>query len=349
MRRFAARLGIAALFLSLAFGQSPDRVLSFTHSNTAQGYQEIGNAIRSVAEVQGSVDAERKTLSVSGAPEKLAVAAWLFSQLDAPAAVGRPGTPQSMPGIADNNLRIYRLVNANTPTALQELLNATRSVVEINRMFPIASQSAIILRGTEEQVKAADFLIGELDKPAGKPLSNPPAYPYQPGNNQPADVIRVFYLKNIQTPTQLQETVNAVRSLAEINRMFPFGPLNAIMARASEGQMAATEWLIQQLDRPVRASGQPAPAEPAMSEYRIPQASWGRDPGDQVAMRIFRLANADAPQALQSITNAVRASTKCNRIFPVGGQKAIVLRGTETQAFDAQALIKQMDVPAPKP
>jgi type II secretory pathway component GspD/PulD (secretin) len=347
MRMCAVRLGIAALFLSSAFGQSPDRVLSFTHSNTTQGNLEIADLIRLVVGVHGSVDTERKTFSISGAPDNLAAAAWLFSQLDAPAA-GQPGAPQSRPGAGDNNLRVYRLTNINTPTGLQELVNAIRSVVEANRMMPVASLNAIVLRGTGEQVKAADFLIGELDKPAGAPLSNPPAYRYQPGNNQPSDVIRVFYMKNVQTPMQVQETVNALRSVGEINRMFPFSSRQAIMARASEGQMAVTEWLIQQLDKPVPASG-PASAEPAMSAFSITRAGWDRDPGDQVAVRVFRLANADTAQAQQSIVNAVRTSTNCQRMFPVAWQKAIALRGTETQAFNAAALIKQMDVPAPKP
>ncbi len=345
MPRLAARLGIAAFFLSLGYGQSADRLLAFTQTNTAQGYQEIGNVIRSVAEVQGSVDPVQKTLSVSGAPDKLAAAAWLFKELDAPVAVGQPGASQqyTMTGVNDNNLRVYRLVNVKAQTALQELVNAARSVLEINRMFPVPSQNVIALRTTQEKVAAADFLIGQLDRPSDAVRGIPPAqYRYIPVNNQPADLVWVCYLKYAQTPRQLQEIVNAVRSLTEMNRMFPYSPLFAVAARDAEWKIAAAQWLIQELDKPVLPSGQPGSGEPAMSEYRV--AAVPTQPSDVNVMRVFRLSNANTPQALQSIVNAVRVSTKCQRMFPDSSQRAIAMRGTEAQAAEAERLIKQMDV-----
>jgi type II secretory pathway component GspD/PulD (secretin) len=350
MRTSAVRLGMAALFLSSAFGQNSDRVLAFSQTNTPQGYQEIANLIAGVAEVRVSPNAVQKTLAISGAPDYIAAAAWLFNQFDAPAAPGQSAPPQqyTMTGVNDNNLRVYRLVNIKTPTGLQELVNATRSVLEINRMFPLASQNAIALRATQSQVAAADFLIGHLDQPSEAPPPGAPAqYRYQPVNNQPAGLISICYMKYAQSPMQLQEAVNAARSLAEVNRMFPYSPLKAIVVRDQEGKVGAVEWLIQQLDRPVVSGGQGASGAPAMSEYRM-QGDWRApgQPGDQDVMRLFRLANAATPQIIQSITNAVRTSTKCQRTFPVSWQRAIALRGTESQAAEAERLIKQLDVPS---
>jgi hypothetical protein len=346
------RFGIAGLFLSFAFGQNPDRVLQFTQDNTTSGYQEISNLIRSVADVQGSVDTVQKTISISGAPDNVAAASWIFYRLDAP---GGPGSQleYKMPGAGANVVRLLRLTNAQSPTELQSAVNLLRSVLEVNRMFALNSQNLIAVRGTEAQTAAVGWLIAQLDQPIGPSMPDPPSstYRYEPGNNQPTDLLCVFYLKYAQSPTQIQELVNAIRSLVEINRLFPYNQHQAAAARGTESQIAAAKWLIQELDKPVLPSGQPASTKPAVSEYRVPQGGgWpGRAENLQV-MRVFRLANADTPQSVQTIVNAVRAGTNCNRLFGYVEQRAIAMMGTDSQAAAAERLITELDVPAvPKP
>src|SRR5205085_9682184 len=52
------------------------------------------------------------------------------------------------------------------------------------------------------------------------------------------------------SPQELQELVNAVRSVADIQRFFPYNAQNAIIAKGSADQVALAEKLLHDLDRP---------------------------------------------------------------------------------------------------
>jgi len=63
-------------------------------------------------------------------------------------------------------------------------------------------------------------------------------------------VAKVFYLSNVSTPQELQEIVNAVRSVADIQRFFPYSAQNAIIAKGSADQVALAEKILHDLDKP---------------------------------------------------------------------------------------------------
>ena len=63
-------------------------------------------------------------------------------------------------------------------------------------------------------------------------------------------VAKVFYLANVNTPQELQEIVNAVRSVADIQRFFPYNAQNAIIAKGSADQVALAEKILHDLDKP---------------------------------------------------------------------------------------------------
>jgi len=63
-------------------------------------------------------------------------------------------------------------------------------------------------------------------------------------------VAKVFYLSNVNTPQELQEIVNAVRSVADIQRFFPYNAQNAIIAKGSADQVALAEKILHDLDKP---------------------------------------------------------------------------------------------------
>src|ERR1019366_7889285 len=63
-------------------------------------------------------------------------------------------------------------------------------------------------------------------------------------------VAKVFYLSNVSTPKKLKESVNAVRSVADIQRFFPYNSQNAILAKGSADQVALAEKILHDLDKP---------------------------------------------------------------------------------------------------
>ena len=63
-------------------------------------------------------------------------------------------------------------------------------------------------------------------------------------------VLKIFYLTNPLTAQELTEIVNAVRTVADIQKMFAYSEQNAIVARGDADQIGLVEKMIHDLDRP---------------------------------------------------------------------------------------------------
>ena len=63
-------------------------------------------------------------------------------------------------------------------------------------------------------------------------------------------VVKVFYLNNTLTAQELQEIVTAIRTVAEIQKIFVYNAQNAIMVRAEADKVALAEKLVADLDKP---------------------------------------------------------------------------------------------------
>jgi general secretion pathway protein D len=63
------------------------------------------------------------------------------------------------------------------------------------------------------------------------------------------NVIKTFYLSNISTPTELQDTVNAIRTLVEISRIQQLPSQGAIVVRGTPDQVALAEKIIDDIDK----------------------------------------------------------------------------------------------------
>ena len=101
--------------------------------------------------------------------------------------------------------------------------------------------------------EALDYLA-VLTKSYWKPLSPNTIFITMDNPNKRRDyeeqVAKVFYLSNVSTPQELQEIVNAVRSVADIQRFFPYNSQNAIIAKGSADQVALAEKILHDLDKP---------------------------------------------------------------------------------------------------
>lgn len=61
--------------------------------------------------------------------------------------------------------RVFYLQNITSPQELQEVMTAVRQVTDVRKVFPVNSQSALIIRGTADQMALAEKVILDLDKP----------------------------------------------------------------------------------------------------------------------------------------------------------------------------------------
>ena len=63
-------------------------------------------------------------------------------------------------------------------------------------------------------------------------------------------VAQTFYLSNVSLPQEIQEIVNAVRSVSELQRVVAFNSQNAIIVRGEADQVALAAKMIHDLDKP---------------------------------------------------------------------------------------------------
>jgi len=67
--------------------------------------------------------------------------------------------------LEQNVVKTFYLGNVSGPTDLQDIVNAIRTVLEVQRIQQIPSQSAIVVKGTPDQLALAEKMIDDIDKP----------------------------------------------------------------------------------------------------------------------------------------------------------------------------------------
>jgi hypothetical protein len=147
-----------------------------------------------------------------------------------------------------------------------------------------------------------------------------------------ADSVRVFYLTHDETLENAQELVNLIRTTADLQRIFPYTGRRAIALRGAPAQIALSEWLFGQLDKPID------PHTAKTTAYEFPEPGGGVD-----AVRVFYLTHDETQQDMQEIVNLIRTTADIQRIHPYAARRAIALRGTPAQAALAEWLLGELN------
>jgi general secretion pathway protein D len=66
--------------------------------------------------------------------------------------------------IEQSVLKTFYLTNLSQPTELQDVVNAIRAVLDVQRVQQLLSQNALVVRGTPDQIALAQKLVEDLDK-----------------------------------------------------------------------------------------------------------------------------------------------------------------------------------------
>jgi hypothetical protein len=349
MRAGQIQFAVAILFAAAAVGQTQgqnqgqtqgqtpaaqtvSQVFPFTNTQTPQAFKEIGTAISGAAEItQASLNVDAKTLTVGGTPGQIAIAAWLFSQLDQPASPN-PVTQEYRPaGSVNDVIDIFYQTHIQGPQNFQEIVNAVRTIPGISKVFPYFGQSALVMRGTDSEAAMAAWLFHQLDVPYGlQPLQNPTAHQYvSPGAAN--DQVQVLFLTHPWSPQTLQQITNTIRVIPQLSKVFPCTTIGAVSVRGPSATVALAAWLFSQLDQAQQATS------PSQQEFQMPGGA------DDVT-QVFYLTPATTAETFKSIVTALR-TTVTQLVFPDDMFHAVTMRGTAAQIVSADLLIKQMNIP----
>lgn len=324
-----------AMFGQTPAGQMEERTMRLTYAGTAQDFQEIAALVRTITEIRNlSADYGQMSIKVQGTAEQVGLAEWLVQKLD------RPLNEQTNDSSEYNGLtsldakkqpvdevaRVFYLNNATTAQDFQEIVNAIRTVTETRRVFTYNSAKAMAARGTPEQMGMIEWLVSDLNQPANQPKSSGP-HEYRAPDG---DVTRVFYLTHAKSPQDLQALASAVRSAADIRRMFTYNAARAIIMRSAaadrvpaDQQVAMAEWLVKQLDQP------PSPSQTS-EEHRVPG-------GTDDLVRVFHVTKASTIQAFKQSAGGNA------RVFTLDTPRIVMLRGSESQLAVATQLMQQVE------
>jgi len=336
MHTKALSIAIAVLLAPAVFGQETDRVFNFAGTDTVQDIQEVATLIKAIGDIQHvTTDVAQKSLAVSGTTAQVALAEWLFGELDKPA--NRPPLAQQSPdpaaheyrmqGSSEDVVRVFYPKRTATVQEFQEVAVLVRSIADIRRLFTYNEPRALVMRGTADQAALAEWLIETLNAPQANGAS--PKLEYKmPGSGD--DVVRVFYLAHTDTVQNVQEVATLVRSIGDIRRLFTYNAPKAIAMRGTSDQAALAEWLFGELDKLVKDS--------AAHEYRMSGTA-------EDVVRVFYLPHSGTVQHFQEIATFVRSTTQIRRAFTYNAPRALTLRGTADQIAQANQLIQERDKP----
>jgi general secretion pathway protein D len=216
-------------------------------------------AVQEVRTTQDMIERERQRILETGkpsTPEQRALTPMQQMQAETDERLDRiQPVPELKPlGPTRFDLKI----NSNIPKTLFETLGAFAGInvfwdsdMQPANTAPLKSASVNFQNSTLDE--ALDYLA-LLTKFFWKPLSPNAIFvtnDTKPKRNDYGDqVLKVFYVSNVQNQQDLAEMVNAIRTVAEVQRMFAVNSQNAIVARGDADQMALVEKIIHDLDRP---------------------------------------------------------------------------------------------------
>jgi hypothetical protein len=146
------------------------------HAETVQEFHEMSDVIRQIAGVRAlSSDSAQMSLTVRGTAEQLGAAEWLRRQLDQPvSSVGEGAAEYKVTGMSggkpvDEVVRIICIRHAATIQDFVGLAGVVRTIAQILRVSTYLAPRVMIIRGTPDDLRLAEWLMSELDQPANQP------------------------------------------------------------------------------------------------------------------------------------------------------------------------------------
>jgi general secretion pathway protein D len=145
-------------------------------------------------------------------------------------------------------------INNQPPKVLYETIGKMAGInVVFDSQYPAQPRNANVDLANMPIEQAFDYLA-ILTKTYWKPITSNTIFIAEDSpakrHDYEDEVMKVFYLGNTTSVQEMQEIATAVRTLGDIRRVIPLNGQKALIVRATTDQMALTEKLLQDLDKP---------------------------------------------------------------------------------------------------
>jgi type II secretory pathway component GspD/PulD (secretin) len=327
---------LALLFAASLAAQTATQTQTFDFASkpSVNGLKEVATLLRVVGRLNSvSTNPATSAVTVAGTPDELAMSAWIIRNLDQP-------SPSSdaylVAGKNDDGIRMFHLTRAaaESPQAVQEMITVIRTVGDIQRIFNYTDHSDLVVRGAASELGLVQFMLDSLDRAPDSQraaMTMTPEYHYVSGRS--TDTVRIFYLAHSAQPREIQEILTNLRTVLDVQKIFNFTPLQALVLRGSPQIVAASEWMIRSLDLPAdaKASTQEFAASPSM-------------PGGS-SLQVLYPANLKGPALMKTLT-AVRSDVGIQKAFLKTTPATLVMRGSADQITKADQIVQTADAAA---
>jgi general secretion pathway protein D len=211
-----------------------------------------------IRRTQEMIDREKKKVQKPGVtPEEQAKEAALTpGDLAKKLAADKLATILPVPELQPTKKDLFNIVLRNqTPKVLYETVGKMAGInVLFDPDFVQQNTKPISIDITNATLEQALDYLNVLTKGFWKALSPNTIFVTQENTTKRRDyeeqVMKVFYLNNVNTPQELQEIVTTIRSVADLQRLFVYNAQNAIIARGEADRIALAEKIINDLDKP---------------------------------------------------------------------------------------------------
>ncbi len=318
-------------FAVFAQDSSVERVFHLHHLQSPQQIKEFVTTVRVISEVaEPSVDQVRRTVSVRGNGTQIAIAEWLFTELDRQIVPDSVTREFRVSNSGDDVVRLLFVPHAPTILSFTEMMSTVRTITGMSHMYGSdLTPRTLVVRGTEDQIATVAYLINELDQPMDAKRTDSPEYQIvDPAEKRGETALRVFYAPYTSTPEQFYEIATMIRTVVETWRLFTCTQPRAIIVRGTPDQVSLAGWIIHELAR--SANSTPSPT------YKI--ADFDKT-GENVVQVIY-VKGADKMRDFQQFVTQIRTVTRMRRVFTYNATRAVAIRGTADQLAITEQMLQ---------
>jgi hypothetical protein len=128
--------------------------------------------------------------------------------------------------------KLLHFAHTVEPRNIQEIIQVVRGTLQLPQSTFDETQRALAIRGTKDQIAAAQWLFTELDRTPIVPRQHSSNHGYVlPGEKE--GTIRIFYDAHSADMREFQELAQLVRTIPEMRWTFTYNALNAIVVRGT--------------------------------------------------------------------------------------------------------------------
>src|SRR3984893_6795342 len=142
--------------------------------------------------------------------------------------------------LTENANQVYKIIGklAGVNVLFDPEYKPQRIAIELNAVTPREALDMVALESkTFWQPASSNTIVVAADTPGKR-------------KDLQSNVMKTFYLKNVSTPSELQEAANTIRGILDLTRVQLIPTQNAMVMRGTPDQMVLAQKLLMDIDKP---------------------------------------------------------------------------------------------------